>query len=469
MAITMDQLKGLMQTPGLSGRIAIDSPYGTPQVEKTGIGHFLKTFFGFKSAKAKNEATLNAIRSAFRDDPKLMVGYDRAESMLSNVKGTITAEKVREIINTVEDAVNGNRISADDKQQSVVNATKGRLASRGMPGYLSDLPLVDKGKFMKAYSAHIANTMPDDAWKSTEKQDVAISNATECYEAMFEGIAEEGNNVDNRYWLCKILSSCKASPIVNADGNLKSIEECETFAKDMIALFNDLSFAQKHLALNALESIDEPVSAADLKGLIEAGKNMDKTSLQNLFPRAETGDLFPKSSDLPAAMKFCRTLAEFYGQVKEKVAKITSDKGFSTKNLAQMEKFAFQSALASMHPRYLTRMSQMFSKYAPDGKRLNFKIDADRLLDGKDLDPKAKGESLTEDARIAFKSLRLPVFLVWEEDIANGYMTPSNIADMPKGQADSFIDKVKVGEKDIIHVDDLNKDISQIDLDESII
>ena len=90
MAITMDQLKGLMSTPRLSGRIAIDSPYGTPQVEKTGIGHFLKTFFGFKSAKAKNEATLNAIRTAFRDDPKLMVGYDRAESMLSSVKGTIT-------------------------------------------------------------------------------------------------------------------------------------------------------------------------------------------------------------------------------------------------------------------------------------------------------------------------------------------------------------------------------------------
>lgn len=76
----------------------------------------------------------------------------------------------------------------------------------------------------------------------------------------------------------------------------------------MIALFNDLSFAQKHLALNALESIDEPVSAADLEGLIEAGKNMDKTSLQKLFPRAETGDLFPKASDLPAAMKFCRRL-----------------------------------------------------------------------------------------------------------------------------------------------------------------
>jgi hypothetical protein len=29
-------------------------------------------------------ATLDAIRSAFRDDPKLMVGYDKAESLLSS-------------------------------------------------------------------------------------------------------------------------------------------------------------------------------------------------------------------------------------------------------------------------------------------------------------------------------------------------------------------------------------------------
>jgi len=76
MAITMDQLKGLMNTPGLSGRIAINEQGANAQVEKTGIGHFLKTFFGFKSAKAKNEATLNAIRTAFRDDPKLMVGVE---------------------------------------------------------------------------------------------------------------------------------------------------------------------------------------------------------------------------------------------------------------------------------------------------------------------------------------------------------------------------------------------------------
>lgn len=100
---------------------------------------------------------------------------------------------------------------------------------------------------------------------------------------------------------------------------------------------------------------------------------------------------------------------------------------------------------------------------------LNFKNDADRLLDAKELDPKSKGESTTDDARIAFKSLRLPVFLVWNTDIATDTATGENLEEMPKGQAEALINKVKVGEKDIIHVDDLNKDISHIELDESII
>ena len=148
MSLSIGQLKGMMETPGLSGRIAINDQGENAQVEKTGIGHFFKTLFGFKSAKAKNEATLNAIRSAFRDDPRLMVGYDKADRMLSRVKGTITAEKVREIISSVEDAVSKGKIDDDDKQQSVVNATKGRLASQGIPRYIAGVSKSDKGRFM---------------------------------------------------------------------------------------------------------------------------------------------------------------------------------------------------------------------------------------------------------------------------------------------------------------------------------
>ena len=50
MSLNIDQLKGMMATPGLSGRIAINDQGENAQVEKTGIGHFFKTLFGFKSA-----------------------------------------------------------------------------------------------------------------------------------------------------------------------------------------------------------------------------------------------------------------------------------------------------------------------------------------------------------------------------------------------------------------------------------
>ena len=466
MSLSIGQLKGMMETPGLSGRIAINDQGENAQVEKTGIGHFFKTLFGFKSAKAKNEATLNAIRSAFRDDPRLMVGYDKADRMLSRVKGTITAEKVREIISSVEDAVSKGKIDDDDKQQSVVNATKGRLASQGMPRYIAGVSKSDKGRFMQTYSANIANAMPNDSWKSKEAQDEAIQDAKDCYDAMFEDIAQGEDHIYDRYWMVKILSACKSNPIVDADGKLKSPEDCKTFANDMLSFFNNLTLADKHRVLTALENIDEPVSVEDLQKLVDAGQAVDTGKLESLFPNAVNGPTFPGPGDLPSASKFIGELSRLYVQVSKKVAEITADKGFSTKNIAQMEKLAFQSTITSLHYKYVARIAQMFSaEDAPEGSLMNYKNDADRLMDDKEL--RGEAGSTTREARIAFKSLRLPVFLVWEKDIADGKVPPMLFSKMTEEQISACVDKVKVGEKDIIHVDDLNKKIDHINLDES--
>ena len=171
---------------------------------------------------------------------------------------------------------------------------------------------------MKAYSAHVANLLPDEAWKSQEAQDEVIEDAKERYDAMFEDVAEGEQHVEHRYWLVKILSSCKANPLVDADGKLKSVETCKTFANDMLELFDVLNFPQRHLALNLLESIDEPVSAADLSSLISAAEKMDKTEMRQLFPNAN-GGLYPAKGELPTAQNFCGGIARLYNQAKDKI------------------------------------------------------------------------------------------------------------------------------------------------------
>ena len=435
MSFSIDQLRTMVNAPGISGGISITGQDASAQVAKTGFGHFLKTFFGFKSAQAKNEATLNAIRSAFRDDPKLMIGYNKADSLLKGITGTITAEKVREIIRTVESTISQTKLNDVDKQKSVVNATKGRLAAEKPPKYLVGAGTkFTWGRFMARYSKDIANSMPKDVWKSTEAQEKAIRNAKDCFKAMFDVC---GDDALKRSLMFKIVSSSKANPLVNQDGGLKSIDECKTFAKDMLAVFEELEFKDRYVALNALENISHPVSAEELKALIQTGRDMDKTKLDNLF-KNPTGNVFAKPEEFPTKVKFAQTMRDFYGAVKSKVAEMTNGKDISTKDLAQMHKLVFQSAINSLNYKVVAKMTQIFSKYAPENSRMDFKEDLRVLVNWADPE--------NHDAQIAIKALRLPAFLIWDTDIAsrNARPLPHNLDQMPEPEAELLIDKVKV-------------------------
>ena len=95
--ISIEQLRSFVG----SGAISISSSggaQGAPAIRNTGVLHAIKTFFGFESAKAVNRATVEAVREAINNDPKLFVGRNRANELLNAVRGTITIEKVKEII-----------------------------------------------------------------------------------------------------------------------------------------------------------------------------------------------------------------------------------------------------------------------------------------------------------------------------------------------------------------------------------
>ena len=155
-----------------SGEIVISAnkqANASASIKSAGIFHKIKTALGFSSAKAANAATIDAIRTAIRNDKRLFMASDTANRLLGEVRGTITADKVRSILDTLKNEVNG---LVDVNQSQVVNGSqternfknaavkglKGRLAAQSAPKFLRNLGLHKNQDFMKWYAGVASET-----------------------------------------------------------------------------------------------------------------------------------------------------------------------------------------------------------------------------------------------------------------------------------------------------------------------
>ena len=169
MSLTIDQLRNFAGTGGIS--IDAGSNAKPAEIKNTGFLHAIKTFFGFKSAKAQNEATINAIRSAILSDPKLFLAHERSNELLGAVKGTITAEKVRTIISDLTRTVDG--MMGFQKKEAVTAYIRGRVAAAGIPKFAKGLGKEVGPQFMAYYAKTIAYAAmkdgePEAGWGSVD-------------------------------------------------------------------------------------------------------------------------------------------------------------------------------------------------------------------------------------------------------------------------------------------------------------
>ena len=65
-----------------SGAIVISKEQGYKSIEEASFLHKVKSFFGFSSAKKTNDATIDALRNAIRNDPSLYLASNEADRLL---------------------------------------------------------------------------------------------------------------------------------------------------------------------------------------------------------------------------------------------------------------------------------------------------------------------------------------------------------------------------------------------------
>ena len=148
MDLSIKSVRDYLQVNQGVGQIVLAEYEGgaAPELEKASFLHKVKSFFGSASAKAENQATINAIRTAIRNDPNLYAVSGEADRLLGQVKGTITAEKLSSILNTLDDLVANS--SKEEYANMARDSVSGQFAAKGAPGFLQSRGLDKNQQFM---------------------------------------------------------------------------------------------------------------------------------------------------------------------------------------------------------------------------------------------------------------------------------------------------------------------------------
>ena len=232
--ISIEQLRSFVG----SGEIFISSSggaQGAPAIRNTGVLHSIKTFLGFKSAKAVNRATVEAVREAINNDPKLFVGSNRANELLNAVRGTITIEKVRDIIRSVTATVDG--MNASQLKASVTRVIAARVEARPRsvwPKWAQEnLHTDDQIKSWAKKTAHTITDRdePKGGWGSLDIA-AAVAEVDETLSAAFAEVPEQT-------MFAKMVFD-RGAGVLNksAGGGLKPREECVKIARQAKSLFD---------------------------------------------------------------------------------------------------------------------------------------------------------------------------------------------------------------------------------------
>lgn len=297
MSLTIEQLRNFAGTGGISISAGIDNQQA--EIKSTGFLHKIKTFLGFKSAKAQNAATIDAIRMAIQSDPRLFLARQRADELLDAVKGTITATKVRSIIADLDSTVGA--MSGTEQRKAVNYIVNGCVAAAGMPKFAKGLGQ----DFAQYYCKMIAGTVADKMVPRNKVQDgLNVADISREIAACRKTIADcfkiIGDDPEDRQAFAKMVSDHRTLILMSSANNgvMKPSEDCLQIARDVKALFDKRrEIAQTsgtitaRLAMESITSMDTPISADLLGNLVEAGRKMDTSDLAKLGKHYRLGEI----------------------------------------------------------------------------------------------------------------------------------------------------------------------------------
>jgi len=311
--ISIEQLRSFVG----SGAISISSSggaQGAPAIRNTGVLHAIKTFFGFKSAKAVNRATVEAVREAINNDPKLFVGRNRANELLNAVRGTITIEKVRDIITSVTATVDGMNASA--LRQSV----RGVIAARVEARPRSEWPkwaqkMLHTEDQIKEWVNLTAQTIicrgePAGGWGSLNIA-AAVAEVDDTLSAAFAEVPEQNHDM-----FVKMVFDRGAGVLNNSSGALKPRDECVKVARQVKSLSdaadglvsksqigNSTHFTVSNIARWSISQMADLVPTELFTKMAKLGLELEPNPLDDIQADTPIGVIKQKMKDFASAVE----------------------------------------------------------------------------------------------------------------------------------------------------------------------
>lgn len=310
--ISIDQLRSFVG----SGAISISSSggaQGAPAIRNTGVLHAIKTFFGFESAKAVNRATVEAVREAINNDPKLFVGRNRANELLNAVRGTITIEKVKDIISSVTATVEG--MNASQLRQSVGKVIAARVEARPR----SEWPkwaqkTLDTEDQIKEWAKLTAATIvdrgePKGGWGSLNIA-AAVAEVDETLSAAFAEVP------DQTMFAKMVFDRGTCVLHKSSGGSLKPREECVKIARQAKSLFDAagglVSWSQvgdsryttvSHIARWCISQMSDLFPAELFTKMAKAGLELKPNPLDDIYEGTSIDVIKQKMKDFKSAVE----------------------------------------------------------------------------------------------------------------------------------------------------------------------
>ena len=332
-----------------SGQIVIsrEQGYRNPEIEEASFLHKVKSFFGFSSAKAKNQETVDALRNAIRNDPSLYLASHEADRLLGQVKGAITAEKVRNIRSTLEMKLNEGEETYKKMARDTIS---GQIAAHP-PMFLQDKGLHKNQQFMAWYCNAAASLMVDkprnsqgdripDSWKQ-------VGNELTEFNRFFERCLSTFKN--NKSQINAFISMCSGKQHMLGTG----YDVCADFEKTLQKVHNlkhqfdkvdslgeDQGRDTKLVLLSNVIDTPNVFSEDMLEKAVEERSTIQMTHLRSLKPTAS-------KEDIATAL---RLVLDPSADAADKIlSQVSSDSGAvdQKKTRRQVQKLAIQCAVAS--------------------------------------------------------------------------------------------------------------------------
>ena len=399
MSLNIEQLRSFDSNWG--NLVVQNGQNGASQVRSGGFLHALGSLFHTDAAKRRNEATLNAIRTAIQNDPRYFAEdvKARANELLGQIRSgsNVGAKRIKDIIRQLDE------MSTPEKQKAAVEKVAvGHLAARG------GAPAFAKGIDEETYAGLAKRTISQQP-PHGNYSGIDVAGRLASFEQRLNNLYERvGDDPETRKLFEYFVN--RGDVLAAKDGGLKTTEKLNAFvdalkanvaeARQLAATQGPDFFAK---AIDFVKSVGKPLPNGVMDRLADAATNMPKFGLDKLDANSSAHDIDKalktltdklKTTDFGLAFEADSKLAAQSFVMKCAIAKLPAETkrnildALESRNGRNLQKF-YNSALAFSSDMSILALSNTLATVVEEIKTsLGLPDPTGQIEEGNDYDPK---------------------------------------------------------------------------------